>query len=110
MGEHLCAGDAAPLRLVDAEHAAQITEARRRKQCVAQRMDRDIAVGMTGATIGAVEQQAEQPAGPAGLDWVYVGSDTNPGERVVHELNTARANRRSSGVVILNASTSPSTV
>jgi hypothetical protein len=41
---------------------------------------------------------------------VYVGSDTNPGERVVHELNTARANRRSSGVVILNANTSPSTV
>ena len=62
MGEHLRSGDAAPLRLVDAEHAAQITEACCREQSVAQRMDRDVAVGMTRAAVSVIEEQSQQPA------------------------------------------------
>jgi len=56
MGKHLGSGDTAPLWLVHAEHTAEITEARRREQSVAQRMDRDVAVGMTGAAVGVIKQ------------------------------------------------------
>jgi hypothetical protein len=59
MGEHLRSGDAAPLRLVDAEHAAQIAEAGCREQSVAQRVDRDIAIGMTGAAVSVIEEQPQ---------------------------------------------------
>jgi len=40
-------------------------------------MSGDVTVRMTGAAIGLVEQQAEQPTRPPGLDGMNVGPETD---------------------------------
>ncbi len=65
-----------------------------------------VAVGMPGAAVDVGKQQAQQPARPAGFDDVDVGAQPDPR---VHWLTIACASSRSSRVVILKASGSPST-
>jgi hypothetical protein len=77
MAEHVGAAHTVPLGLIGAEDRSEITEAGRAQQRVAQRMSGDITVGMTGAAVGLVEQQAEQPTGPPGLDGMNVGPETD---------------------------------
>lgn len=108
MAQHLRPGHTPPLRLVDAEDRPEVAETRGGQQRVAEGVNGDIAVGMSGTAVGAIEQQAQQPTGPAGVDGVHIGAQ--PHSRQGHESSTARANRRSSGVVTLNASGSPATV
>lgn len=81
MSEHRRAADIAPLWLIDAEHRTEIAQSRRGEQCVAQRVDGDVAVGVTRATIVAVEKKPEQPARPTHFDGVDVSADTDSGER-----------------------------
>ena len=68
----------------------------------------DVAVGMPGAAVGVGEQQTQQPARPPGFDRVHVGAQSDP-RQLVHRRTIASASSRSSWVVILNASGSPST-
>ena len=68
----------APSRAVGAEHLADVAQPGRAQQRVAQRMGGDVTVGVAGAAVGVVEQQAQQPARPPGLDGMYVGAETDP--------------------------------
>src|SRR5262249_36775310 len=109
VGQHVRTGDAAPLRVGDAEHVADIAEAGGRQQRVTQRVSGDVAVGMARAAVGVLETQPQQQARPPRLEWVHVGAEPDP--KRVHEsaFTSASASSRSSAVVILNASGSPST-
>src|SRR5579875_1886917 len=106
VAQHVGPADAGPPGLVDTEHAADIAEPGCGQQRVAQRVRGDVAVGVSGAAVSVGEKQAEQPTWPPPLDRVHVGAQTDPD---VHWLTIACANRRSSRVVILKASGSPST-
>ena len=78
MAEHVGAADTGPAWVVGAEHLADVAEACGAEQRVAQRVGRDVAVGVAGAAVCALEKQSEQPARPARLDRVHVGADSHP--------------------------------
>jgi hypothetical protein len=63
--------------LIGAEHGTEIAETGRAEQRIAQRMGGDITVGMPGAAVGVVKQQAEQPTRSSGLDGMNVGPKTD---------------------------------
>ncbi len=71
-------GRAGPLRVVGAEHRAQVAHAGRRQQRVAGRVRGHVAVGVPGAAVVARPQQPGQPAVPAGLERVDVHPDPGP--------------------------------
>src|SRR5271156_5613868 len=81
--QHVGAGDTLPARVVDSEDTADITLTRCRQHGIAQRMHRDVTVGVSGAAVGVSEQQAHQPAGPTGFNRMHIGAQTDPG-RLVH--------------------------
>ncbi len=108
MTEHVRAGDPTPFRPVGAEHPAEVAEPGRTEQRVAQGMGGHVAVGMAGTAVGAFEFHAQQPTGPARLDRMDVGTETDPGDHHVARAITVSASNRSIGVVILNAIGSPS--
>src|SRR5689334_5558470 len=111
MAQHVGATDPVPARIVDPEYRAHVTQARRRQHRVAQRVRPHVAVGVTRTAVGAVEKQAQQPAWPSRFDGVNVDAQPDPGQgkRRVHRRTTVSASNKSSWVVILNASGSPST-
>ena len=75
MAEHVSTADPTPLGAIDAEHLTDVAQGGRRQQCVAQRVCRDVTVGMPGTAVIRVEQQAQQPARASGLDGMYVGTE-----------------------------------
>jgi hypothetical protein len=77
MAQHVGAARSAPLGLIGAEHRPEIAETGCAQQRVTQRVSGNITVRMTGAAVGLVEQQAEQPARSPGLDGMNVGPQTD---------------------------------
>jgi hypothetical protein len=55
VAQHVGAADATPFGTVGAEHAAQIAESGCAQQSVAERMRRDVPVGMPSAAVGVIE-------------------------------------------------------
>ncbi|BBX00219.1 hypothetical protein MMOR_11550 [Mycolicibacterium moriokaense] len=80
MTQHVRAAGAAPLGTSGAENLAEIAKPGGGEQRVAQRMSRNITVGVPCAAVSVIEQQAEQPTGPTGLDWVNVGAEPDSGQ------------------------------
>ena len=65
---------------------------------VAQRVCRDVAVGVPGAAVHAVPTQPDHPALPAGFDGMHVGAQTNPRNHApIMARSTAPASRRACG-------------
>ena len=77
MAEHVRAAHTVPLGLIGTENGTEIAEAGRAQQRIAQGMSGDVAVGMTGAAVSLVEQQAEQPTRPPNRDGMNVGPETD---------------------------------
>ena len=78
VAQHRHAADTGPPRVVDAEHVADVAQAGRRQQRIAERMHADVTVGVPGAAVDIGKEQAQQPARPAGLDDVHVAAHADP--------------------------------
>ena len=52
-----------------------------------------VTVGVTGTTVGVVEQQTQQPARTSGFEGVDVGTQTDAGDHVLQDA-AARASSR----------------
>ncbi len=64
--------------LIGAEHAAQVAETGGTEQRIAQRMCCDVTIGVSGAAVRIVEQQAQQPTRPPPrLNGMNVGTQTD---------------------------------
>jgi hypothetical protein len=55
VAQHVGTADTGPFVAAGAEHRAQVTKTRGTQQGIAQRVGRNVAVGMTGAAVGVVE-------------------------------------------------------
>lgn len=86
MSEHVCAAHTVPLGLIGAEHRTEIAEAGCTQQRITERMGGNITVGMTGAAVSLVEQQAEQPTWSPGLDGMNIGPETDA--QIRHIVNS----------------------
>src|SRR6202453_3635603 len=106
VAQHRHPADTGPPRVLDTEHVADIAQSGRRQQRVAQRVHGHVAVGVSGAAVGAGKQQSKQPARPARFYDVHIGAYA---DSRVHWFTIAWASSRSRRVVILNASGAPST-
>ena len=119
LGQQRDPAGARPLRTAGAEHRADVAEAGRGQQRVAQRVRGDVAVGVPGAAVDAGPEQPGHPALAARLDRVHVGADARPSSFLRQDRRRSgrrRArqqqlgDRRSHAVVIGKASGSPGTV
>ena len=103
--QHRHTADPGPPRVVDTEHVADVAQPGGRQQRVAQRVHRDVTVGVPSTAVDVGKQQPQQPAGPAAFDDVHVGAQAD--REGVHWSTIACASIRSNRVVILKASGSP---
>src|SRR5690606_7430091 len=95
---------------------SEIAETGGREHRIAQSVRGDVPVRVTRAPVGVLEQQTGHPARPSGLHGMHVRSDADTHDAHISfsvrtpDASTVRASTRSSGVVILKARGSPTTV
>src|SRR5690606_28848043 len=110
LGEQLDPVRARPARIARAEDAAEVAEAGRRQQGVAQGVRGHVPVGVAGAAVVVRPQQARDPAVATGLDRVDVDTLADTRHAGFSVVSSASITATSNGVRIRMPCGSPWTV
>jgi hypothetical protein len=100
---------AGPARIGVREHAADVAEAGRAEQGVAQRVQRDVAVRVRDHAVVVRDAHAADDHPLTGPEGVHVESMPNAHHRSSRRRNTASASARSSGPVTFRLAVRPAT-